>query len=409
MMSVEAAILVTGLLLLGGVLASRLSDSLGVPSLLLFLALGMLAGSEGLGGIEFDAPNTAQAIGTVALLVILFAGGLDTRWAEVKPVLAPGLLLSTVGVVTTTLVLAAFAWFVLGTYGQFDVGTGGLDWPEALLLAAIVSSTDAAAVFSVFRTSDVQPTSKLRYLLEFESGSNDPMAVLLTTLILGVMVTGAASTADIIVVLVLQFVVGGVIGVLIAWVAAFVVNRASLSSAGLYPILVLACGLLAFGCADAFGGNGFLAVYTAGVALGNRIEANRDVILGFHEGLSWLMQISMFVVLGLLVFPSRLPPIAGVATAMALFLMFVARPISVMACLLPFTPRRNELAYVSWVGLRGSVPIILATFPSSYGIEGADEIFNVIFFVVVTSVLVQGLTLVPAARWLGVTEEQGGR
>jgi cell volume regulation protein A len=167
---------------------------------------------------------------------------------------------------------------------------------------------------------------------------------------------------------------------------------------------VLACGLLAFGCADVFGGNGFLAVYTAGVTLGNRIEANRDAILGFHDGLSWLMQISMFVVLGVLVFPSRLLPIAGVATAMALFLMFVARPISVTLCLLPFKPQRNELAYVSWVGLRGSVPIILATFPSSYGIEGADEIFNVIFFVVVTSVLVQGLTLVPAARWLGVVE-----
>jgi len=391
------------------VLASRLSDSLGVPSLLLFLALGMLAGSEGFGGIEFDSPSTARSIGTVALLVILFTGGLETRWAEVKPVLAPGLLLATVGVVATTLVLAAFAWFVLGTYGQFDVGTGGLSWPEALLLAAIVSSTDAAAVFSVFRTTDVQPTPRLRSLLEFESGSNDPMAVLLTTLILGVMASGAGSIVDITVALGLQFVVGGVVGALIAWGAAFIVNRAALSSAGLYPILVLACGLLAYGCADALRGNGFLAVYTAGVTMGHRIETNRDAILGFHDGLSWLMQISMFVMLGLLVFPSRLVPVAGVATAMALFLMFVARPISVLACLLPFTLRRSELAYVSWVGLRGSVPIILATFPSSYGIEGADEIFNVVFFIVVTSVLVQGLTLVPAARWLGVTEPQGGR
>ena len=403
-MSIESLVLVAGLLLLAGVVASRLSDRLGVPSLLLFLAVGMLAGSEGVGGIAFESASQARSLGTVALLVILFSGGLDTRWAAVRPVLAPGLVLSTVGVVGTTLVLGVFGWFMLGTYGELEIGTGGLDWAGALLLAAIVSSTDAAAVFSVFAASPVRPRSRLRALLEFESGSNDPMAVLLTTLILGTVAEGATSVVGAAAGLLLQFVVGGVLGAGVGLAASWLVNRARLSSPMLYPILVLAGGLIAFGAAHALRGNGYLAVYAAGVVLGNRIETNRGEILGFHEGLSWLMQISMFVVLGLLVFPSRLPAVAGVALAMALFLMFVARPLVVVLCLAVFRPRWNELAYVSWVGLRGSVPIVLATFPAAYGIEGAEAIFDVIFFVVLVSVALQGLTLVPATRWLGVVE-----
>ena len=407
-LTLETAILAAGILLFAGVLASRFSDLVGVPSLLLFLGLGMLAGSEGLGGIEFDSSAIAQSVGTVALLVILFAGGLETRWSEVKPVLAPGLLLSTVGVTITTVVLGAFAWYMLGTYSDFDIGTHGLGWLDALLLAAIVSSTDAAAVFSVFRGSDVQPRRKLRFLLEFESGSNDPMAVLLTTLLLGFMASGGASGTEVLIALLLQFAVGAAAGVLLGGFAAAIVKRLRLSSSGLYPILVLSCALIAFGLAEAFGGNGFLSVYAAGVMIGNRVDESRDTIIAFHEGLSWLMQIAMFVILGLLVFPSRLLPVAGVAVAMAFFLMFVARPLSVFICLLPFRMSGRELSYVSWVGLRGSVPIILATFPASYGIAGADAIFNVIFFIVLTSVLVQGLTLIPAARILGVLVHPNG-
>ena len=245
--SVETLVLVSGILLIAGVMASKLSDRLGVPALLLFLVIGMVAGSEGIGGIEFESAEIAQALGTVALLVILFAGGLDTAWSEVKPVLAQGLLLSTVGVVSTTLLLGAFAWFMLGDYSTFDVGRTGVTWTQALLLAAIVSSTDAAAVFSVFRTSGTQPVPRVRYLLEFESGSNDPMAVLLTTMILGIMTQAAGSASEIVVKLILQFVLGGLVGLGVGFVGVSLVNRVRLSTVGLFPILVLSIALLSFG------------------------------------------------------------------------------------------------------------------------------------------------------------------
>lgn len=401
---IESTILAAGILLFAAVLVSKLSDRLGVPALLLFLAVGMLAGSEGIGGIAFDSPDLARAVGTTALVVILFSGGLDTNWSAVRPVLAPALVLSTIGVFSTTLLLGTFAWFVLGTFSTFDVGSDGVTWLEALLLAAIVSSTDAAAVFSVFRTSRVQPTAKMRYLLEFESGSNDPMAVLLTMAILGVLTQGEASILQVALVLLRELAVGGVVGIIFGIAGRWVLDHLRLSASGLYPILALSFGLMTFGLAYALGGSGFLAVYAAGVVLGNGLSANRESILGFHDGLSWLAQISMFIMLGLLVFPSRLIGVAGVSIALALFLMFIARPLSVVACLLPFRLKPNQLAYVSWVGLRGSVPIVLATFPISYGIEGADEVFNVVFFIVIISVTVQGLSLVPCARWLRVAQ-----
>lgn len=401
----EALILIAGLLLLASVLVSRLSDRFGVPALLLFLIIGMLAGSEGIGGIDFESAEAARSVGTVALLVILFSGGLDTGWAEIRPVLARGLVLSTVGVCATTALVGAFAWLMLGAYSSFDIGSQGISWLDALLIAAIVSSTDAAAVFSVFRTSDVQPPRRMRSLLELESGSNDPMAVLLTTTILGMMTVGDVGAWRIGFGLLQQLVLGGAIGGAIGFAGAWLLGRIQLSAFGLYPIGALAVGLLAFGAADAFGGNGFLAVYVAGVVVGNMVrETLRGAIRRFHDGLSWLVQIGMFVVLGLLVFPSQLASVAWVALALAAFLMFVARPLAVLVCLVPFRTRRNEMAYVSWVGLRGSVPIVLATFPAAYGLPGADVLFNVVFFIVVTSVLVQGLTLVPCARWLGVVE-----
>ncbi len=404
-LTVEVAILVVGVLLLAGVLATRLSDRLGVPALLLFLGVGMIAGSEGIGGIDFESATAAQAVGTVALLIILYTGGLSTVWSDVRPVLAPGLLLATVGVVSTTLLLGTFAWAVLGDFTRFDFGfSGGITWLQGLLLAAIVSSTDAAAVFSIFRTSDVQPRARIRFLLEFESGSNDPMAILLTTLILGIMNEATSTAGAVAMELTLAFLLGGAVGGLVGWVGVELTNRLPPSIAGLYPVRALAWGLVAFGAADLAGGNGFLAVYAAGLVFGNRMRIYRESIMSFHEGLSWLCQIAMFVVLGLLVFPSKLVPVAGVAVAIALFLMFVARPLSVATCLLPFRTARNELAYVSWVGLRGSVPIVLATYPAVFGIPGADVIFHLVFFIVITSVLLQGLSLVPCARWLGVTE-----
>lgn len=403
-MTTEFVILVTGALLLASIVSSKLSDSFGIPSLLFFLGVGMLAGSEGPGGIEFDSPEQAQTIGTIALMVILYSGGLETRWKAVRPVLGPGLVLSTLGVVLTTLLLGVFAKFILGSFTNIDLGPMGLSWIEAFLLAAIVSSTDAAAVFSVYRTSTVQPRDELRYLLEFESGSNDPMAVLLTTTLLGIMVHGDDATGGLATTLFLQFILGGLIGAAVGFVGSALSNRVRLSTGGLYAIMALALGMLSFGLAEQFHGNGFLSVYITGLVVGNRIDHGREEVLKFHDGLSWLMQILMFIVLGLLVFPSHLVPVAGVSLSLAIFLLLVARPIAVLLCYLPFRPHKNELAYVSWVGLRGSVPIVLATFPATYGIYGAEEIFHIIFFIVLTSVLVQGMTLVPAARYFGVTQ-----
>jgi len=390
-------ILIAGALLLIGALSSKLSERIGVPFLLLFLAVGMLAGSEGIGGIQFDSSSLAANVGTVALLVILFAGGLDTEWKSVKSVLGVGIVLSTFGVIFSTLLLGTFAWFVLGTFSTFSIGATGLTWLEALLLAAIVSSTDAAAVFSVYRTSKVQPIKRIRHLLEFESGSNDPMAVLLTTAILGIMTQGHSTALGLVATLSLQYLVGGAVGLLVGMCGVWVINKITFSAQGLYPIIVLSLGLLAFGLAEMFSGNGYLAVYIAGLVIGNCIKKARLEVLNFHDGLSWLMQIVMFVILGLLVFPSRLLPVAVVATVLALFLMFIARPVGVLLCMLPFRTKMNEMGYISWVGLRGSVPIVLATFPAAYGIKGADDIFNIVFFIVITSVLIQGLTLVPAA------------
>ena len=403
-MDVNVLILVGGALLLISTLSSKLSDRAGVPVLLLFLTIGMLAGSEGIGGLAFDSPEQAQAIGTTALLVILFSGGLDTRWTSVKPVLLPGLVLSTFGVFLTMITLGVFAKFVLGGYTSFYLGTDGLSWTEAFLIAAIVSSTDAAAVFSVYRTSPVQPKKELRALLELESGSNDPMAVLLTVTLLGVIANGDAVSTELAITLAVQLIVGGLAGGVISWAGVNVLNRLHLSTAGLYPMVVLGLGLVVFGAAEWFDGNGFLAVYVAGLIIGNRIDKGRVEIMNFHEGLSWLMQIVIFVMLGLLVFPSQLVEVAGVSIVLALFLMLVGRPLAVAVCYLPFRPKKEELLYVSWVGMRGSVPIVLATFPATYGLQGASQIFHLIFFFVLVSVLVQGLTLVPAARYFKVTE-----
>ena len=402
-------VLVAGLLLFVGVLASKFANRVGVPSLLLFLFVGMMAGSEGIGGlvgmtgIDFEDYEAAKHFGEIALLIILFAGGLETRWKTVRPVLLPGIALSTVGVLLTTFLLGLFSWFALTALTRFDMGLGGLTFLEALLLAAIVSSTDAAAVFSVFRSTSVQPNPKLRSLLEFESGSNDPMAVLLTTTILGIMTGVAGSAWHIIGNLLQQLILGVAVGGLIGWAGAAMVSRLKFSARGIYPIFVLSFGLLSFGFADLLNGNEFLSVYVAGVVIGNRLKKNQEGVVGFHDGLSWLSQISMFIVLGLLVFPSQLLSVAWAASAMALFLILVARPLSVFSCLLPLRVKPKEITYVSWVGLRGSVPIVLATYPYHYGVKNSEQIFNIIFFIVILSILIQGSTLVLSARWLKVT------
>jgi cell volume regulation protein A len=403
-MSFNVAIALTGVLLLAGVLASKVAAKFGLPALVLFLMLGMLAGSEGPGGIYFNNPELTGSVGDGALILILFAGGLDTEWRRVRPVLGIGLTLSTLGVALTALLVGTFAWLMLGTFADFDLGTTGLTWTEGLLVGTIVSSTDAAAVFSILRSSGIKLRGELQPLLEFESGSNDPMAVLLTTNVVQILTTDNFSVLGLLGSLVLQLLVGGLVGYGAGRAMVWVVNHIRLTVPGLYPITTLALLLITFSLTDQLGGNGFLSVYIAGMVVGNLPIVQRELILSFHDGLNWLMSIAMFLVLGLLVFPSQLPGIAAVGLAIALFLMFVARPISVFLCLAPFAMPWAEKSFLAWVGLRGAVPIVLATVPLTAGIAGGQQIFNLVFFTVLVSVLVQGLSLAWAAKRLGLTE-----
>jgi cell volume regulation protein A len=403
--AVSVVLLAGGVLLIAAVVAARVSEVLRVPALLLFLAVGMLAGSEGPGGLDFTSAEVAQNVGTVCLAVILFAGGLDTRWKTIRPVLAPGLTLATAGVLLTAAVLGAAAWWLLGTFTTFDIGGDGLSWTEALLIGVIVSSTDAAALFAQFRGGGPAPSARIRSLLELESSTNDPMAVILTTVLLGLLTASSAGPAAAVVDLVVQILVGTLAGLALGGIGAAAISRFRLGTPGLLPILVLGAGLVSFGLTDLIGGNGFLAVYLAGLVLGNRLEADNERILDVTDSFAWLAQIVVFLALGLLVVPSDLLPVAPVAIVLAFVLMLVARPAAVFACLTPFGFARPAMAYSSWAGLKGAVPIVLATFPATFGLEAASEVYSVVFFVVVVSVLVQGLTLGPVGRRLGVLED----
>jgi len=379
-------------LLLSSILASKVSDRFGIPALLLFLILGMLAGSEGIGGIYFDDPLIAQFVGVLALALILFSGGLDTHWPTVRPVLSHALALSTLGVLITALIVGLFVHLLLG-----------VSFAEGLLVGSIISSTDAAAVFSILRSKSLSLKGRLKPLLELESGSNDPMAALLTIGVLQWLTQPGTSPWSMVLLFVMQMSVGAVVGYALGRAIAFLANRLKLGYEGLYPVFTLAMALLTYALATWLKGNGFLAAYLAGLVAGNHDFVHRRSLVRFHDGLAWLMQIAMFLTLGLLVFPSQLLPISGTALLVALCLMFVARPASVFLCLLPVrTLRLREKLFVSWVGLRGAAPIVLATFPYLAGIPQAGFVFNMVFFVVLTSVLLQGTSVPPVARWLHV-------
>lgn len=380
------------LLLLLSVISSKASTQLGVPTLVLFLVIGMLAGSDGPGGIYFDNPWLAQSLGTVALIFILFSGGLDTKWKEVKPILWKGVILSTLGVIFTAIIVGCAAYYSL----NFSV-------LEALLLAAIISSTDAAAVFSILRSRHISLKGDLRPLLELESGSNDPMAIFLTTGLISIILSPATSPITLIPMFAQQMALGAVFGIISGKGMAYFINRIRLDYQGLYPILTMSLVIVTYGITSILGGNGFLAVYLAGLSLANFSFIHKRSLIHYHDSLAWLMQIAMFLTLGLLVFPSQLIPVASIGLFICFVLMFMARPISVLLCLLPFRDMSlAERIMISWVGLRGSVPIILATFPLTLGLDKANMIFNVVFFVVLTSVLVQGSTITFVARRLGM-------
>lgn len=387
----EYVVIGASVLLLISVLVSKISDRFGVPALLLFLVLGMLAGSDGFGDIYFDDPALAQYIGIIALVLILFSGGLDTEWKEVRPVLKEGLLLSTLGVLITAVVVGLFAIILLD-----------FSFLEGMLLGSIVSSTDAAAVFSVLRSQGIGLKGKLKPLLELESGSNDPMAIFLTIGLIQLITLPDSSVLDLIGLFIQQMLVGAIVGYAMGRVMSFLINRSKLGYEGLYPVLTLSLVFLTFGLADLVGGSGFLAVYLAAIVLGQQDFLHHKSLLRFHDGLAWIMQITMFLTLGLLVFPSRLVPIVGVGLLIAACLMLIARPISVFVSLFSSALDLREKIFISWVGLRGAAPIILATFPLLAQVQQANLIFNVVFFVVLTSILLQGTSLPRMARWLRV-------
>ncbi len=390
-LGIENVLLIGSILLLISLVAGKTSYRFGVPTLILFLGIGMLAGSEGIGGIHFDNPAIARFIGIVALNFILFSGGLDTHWTSIKPCFWKGFSLSTFGVLLTAATLGTFVWLLT----DFTIY-------EGLLLGAIVSSTDAAAVFSILRSQKLALKGNLRSTLEFESGSNDPMAYVLVLVFLGLVVNQDQNLLTVLPMFLQQMIVGGVAGYAFGLLSKFMINKIRLDFEGLYPVLVIAMMFFTFSATDFLGGNGFLAVYICAVYLGNQDLIHKKTILKVFDGLAWLFQIVLFLTLGLLVFPSDIIPIIGIGLLISFFLILVARPLSVMISLAFFRMRMRNRLYISWVGLRGAVPIVFATYPLLAGIEKADMIFNVVFFVSVTSVIVQGTTLPLLARWLHV-------
>jgi len=385
-------LLISSVLLLISVLAGKAINRLGVPTLIFFLVVGILAGSEGIGGIYFDNTALAQFIGVVALNFILFSGGLDTHWKSIRPILWRGISLSTIGVLMTSVVIALFMHYVFG-----------FTMAEGMLLGAIVSATDAAAVFSILRSKGIGLKGYLRPLLELESGSNDPMAYFLTIALTGIVATGETNVAQLVPQFFAEFLLGGAIGLLMGKASVWIINHIGLKTEGLYPVLTLALALFTYSATHSIGGNGFLAIYLSALIMGNSNMLHRRSLTRFYDGQAWLMQIILFLTLGLLVFPSRILPLAGIGLLIAAFVMFVARPVGVFTALAFFKSNTRSKLFISWVGLRGGVPIVFATYPLLAGVAKAELIFNLVFFISVSSVLLQGTTLSLVARWLRVS------
>jgi cell volume regulation protein A len=386
-------ILIAGLLMATALAASLLARRVRLPGLVLFLAIGMLIGSDGTGWIDFNDYELARNIGVVALILILFEGGLAASFNEIRPVLAPAASLATVGTVAAAVISGfAAAWL-------FDFSL-----LEGMLLGSVVAATDAAAVFSVLRGSTLR--RRLARTLEGESGFNDPVAVLLVLGFIDWIEKPGYGFGDMAIGLVGKLVVGLVIGLAVGQLAVWAFRRMRLESAGLYPVASLTSAALAFGVAEVLHGSGFLAVYLTGLALGSAPIPARRTVEAFHEGMAWVAQLGLFLALGLLVFPSQLGDVALEGTALAFVLVFVARPISTALATAPFGFGVSEQLALGWAGLRGAVPVVLATFPVIAGVGGSLDFFNIVFFAVLLSTVLQGATFEPFARWLNATTDE---
>ncbi len=391
--SIEFIILIAAVLLILGIFANNISGKFGVPALLVSLAIGMAAGSDGPGGIWFDDPWEAQFIGTVALATILFSGGLETRWTEIKPLLFKGIALSTVGVLITAMVVAAACYWIFGA-----------ELKLALLVGAIVSSTDAAAVFSVMNAAKVKLKGALKPLLEFESGSNDPMAIMLVIGVIEWISNPGVSVAAFVLIFLKQLGLGLIFGLVLGKLLVRFLHEMKFDFSALYPVLTVAAVFFIYGFTASLGGSGFLAVYIVGILVGNSRFYMKEEVKSFTDALSWLMQIFMFLILGLLVYPSQLVDVMWQGLLLAVILIVVARPLAVFASMLFCGTKANEKLFISWVGLRGAVPIVLATYPLLAGVPYAETIFNIVFFMVLVSVLLQGTTIPLMARLCKVSQ-----
>ncbi len=398
----EEILLIASVILFFSIFAGKAGYRFGLPALLLFLGVGMLFGSDGL-GIQFSDPHIAQFVGMLALSIILFSGGMDTKIAEVRPIAPQGVILATVGVLATTFLTGAFIYWVSGFVSQYV----SLTFPQSLLMAAVMSSTDSASVFSILRSKGVYLKQRLRPTLELESGSNDPMAYMLTLILIAyIQQGGAMNIGDALLSLTIQLVVGAMGGYLFGKITVFIINKINIDNASLYPILLLAAAFFTFSATTLCKGNGYLAVYIAGLIVGNSKIVHKKSIGTFFDGFAWLWQIVMFLTLGLLVNPHELLPVASLGLTVGIFMIIIARPASVFLCLLPFKNfNLKGKLYISWVGLRGAVPIIFATYPLIAGVDHAGLIFNVVFFITILSLLIQGTTVTLAAKWLDQIDE----
>lgn len=390
-------LLIGSILLFVSILAGKTGYRFGVPALLLFLIVGMLFGSDGL-GIQFSNFKIAQFIGIVALSIILFSGGMDTRESDIKPIAWEGIILSTLGVLLTAVFTGLFAYL-------FPSLKQGFGFIGCLLLASVMSSTDSASVFSILRARNLHIQGNVRALLELESGSNDPMAYMLTIMLISFVKLSNLSIDIILWTLVIQFVLGIVFGYILGRLAVVIMNRINLDYSSLYSVLLLSFALFIFSATDFLHGNGYLAVYIAGLVVGNNKVAYKKSVTVFFDGIAWLCQIIMFLALGLLVNPSELIVFAPVSIAIALFMTFISRPLTIFLCLWPFKKiTKQAKLFISWVGLRGAVPIIFATYPYVDGVPFAKAIFNIVFFITIISLVLQGTTVPLFARVFNVLD-----